>query len=198
MKTNLEELTWIARVVLARDEKAFERIVDKYQQTVRRFFWVQSGGDAALSDDLAQETFIKVWQHLSGFKQAAAFSTWLYSVAYRVWLDHCRGEKDNISLDDEQCSLQIEISPFVSPPEHADVAVEASDCREQIQQALARLSEHERVCITLFYLEELSIRDISRITHMNESLIKVCLHRGRQHLRLLLAHPFSPFNPAEK
>lgn len=60
MLNNLEEKTWIARCKLLGDEKAFARLVDRYKDRVERFFLMQTGGRQDLSDDLAQETFIRV------------------------------------------------------------------------------------------------------------------------------------------
>jgi len=58
---NAEDLRWIAQITLSRDERAFEKLVHKYQSPIRRFFLNLTMGDAFLSDDLAQETFIKAF-----------------------------------------------------------------------------------------------------------------------------------------
>lgn len=190
MKTTFEELTWIAQVVLRKDERAFKRLVDRHQQNIRRFFLMQSCGDAALSDDLAQETFIRAWQHLSGFRQAAAFSTWLYRIAYHIWLDHCKKQQE-VSRRDlwrEDENLHHEMSEIKSD-ENAEEQIIKREKEVWLRQGIAQLNENERSCITLFYLEELSIRDICRITEMSESHVKVSLYRGRIHLKEILNTP---------
>lgn len=187
MKTTFEELTWIAQVVFRKDERAFKRLVDRHQQNIRRFFLMQSCGDTALSDDLAQETFIRAWQHLSEFKKAAAFSTWLYRIAYHIWLDHCKKQREisHCDLWREDENLQQQTSE-IRREENAEEQIIKREKEVWLRQGIAQLNENERCCITLFYLEELSIRDICRITEMSESHVKVSLYRGRIHLKEIL------------
>ena len=65
----------------------------KYQSPIRGFFLRQTLG-MQLSDDLAQDTFVKAYTHLSGFRGTASFSTWLYRIAYNVWYDYTRSHKE--------------------------------------------------------------------------------------------------------
>lgn len=186
MISNLEDMAWISRIVLWGDEKAFEKIVRKYQQRVRRFFLIQSG-DADLSDDLAQETFIRVWLKLNDFRKMAAFSTWLYSIANHLWIDHCK--KIGTARYSE---IPLQGVTADSPPatdavtEDISIVMERREEAYRIRQSIARLSTMERSCITLFYLEEFSIREISRITGQSETAVKTALSRGRGHLKELL------------
>ena len=80
---SLTDLTLIAQVSVDSSGRAFERLVRKYQSPVRRFFLNQTAGDTMLSDDLAQETFIKVYVNISSFRQLSSFKTWLFKVADR-------------------------------------------------------------------------------------------------------------------
>ena len=72
-----EEIFLISRVVLLNDERAFGRLMKRYLRPVRRYFLIQTGGDEALSDDLTQETFIRVWRGLDSYKRLSAFGTWV-------------------------------------------------------------------------------------------------------------------------
>ena len=96
-----EDMMWVARCVLLDDRKAFASLVDKYQSRVKRFFLNLTGGDESLSDDLAQETFIKVYYHLRSYKGLSSFSTWLFRVAYNLYYDEWRKRGDRYieSLD---------------------------------------------------------------------------------------------------
>lgn len=72
------------------DRQAFGRLVMRHQSTVRRFFRNHTLGDVQLSDDLAQDTFVKAYLHIGDFKGTAAFSTWLLRIAYNVFYDYIR------------------------------------------------------------------------------------------------------------
>ena len=73
-----------ARVALLGDRRAFDRLVCRHQSRLRRFFMAQTLGDAQLSDDLAQDTFVKAYLGLAGFRGLSSFSTWLFRIACRV------------------------------------------------------------------------------------------------------------------
>ena len=83
----LNDLSLIAQVVVFHNNKAFDQLVRKYQSAVRRFFLNQTCGDSELSDDLAQETFIRATTNLASFRTLSSFSTWLYRIAYNQYYD---------------------------------------------------------------------------------------------------------------
>lgn len=93
------DISLVARVAAFDDKRAFDAIVRKYQESVRRFFMTQTLGDEALSDDLAQETFIKAYTHIGHFRGLSGFSTWLYRIAYRVLLDDVRARRHTEDID---------------------------------------------------------------------------------------------------
>ena len=80
------DISLVAQVVVFQNTKAFDRLVKKYQSSVRRFFLHQTCGDSELSDDLAQDTFIKAYTNIASFKNLSNFSTWLYRIAYNGFL----------------------------------------------------------------------------------------------------------------
>ena len=82
MLSKFDEMKLIARCALGDDRRAFGTLVEAYQTEIRRFFLNITFGDAALSDDLAQETFIKAYTSIRSFKGLSKFSTWLYRIAY--------------------------------------------------------------------------------------------------------------------
>ena len=87
---NSEDILWVTRVLLWNDERAFRRLMEKYLPQVRRYFLVQTMGNQATSDDLTQETFIKAWQGIGGFRGLSSFSTWLYRIAFNTFMNHTR------------------------------------------------------------------------------------------------------------
>ena len=82
--SQLNDISLVAQVVVFHNTRAFDQLVKKYQSPVRRFFLNLTCGDNELSDDLAQDTFIKAYTNLASFKNLSNFSTWLYRIAYNL------------------------------------------------------------------------------------------------------------------
>ena len=82
MLSKVEELKLISQIVLSDDRRAFARLVDAYQPILHNFFLNLTGGNEALCDDLAQETFIKAYTNIRQFRGLSHFKTWLFRIAY--------------------------------------------------------------------------------------------------------------------
>lgn len=170
----LNDISLVAQVVVFKNTRAFDQLVQKYQSPIRRFFLNQTCGDGELSDDLAQDTFIKAYTSIASFKNLSSFSTWLYRIAYNVFYDYIRSRKETMDLDARE--------------------VDATNCAEQtnvgekmdIYQSLKMLKEVERTCITLFYMEDLSIDKIAGITGYPAGTVKSHLSRGKEKLATYL------------
>ncbi|MCF0159833.1 MAG: RNA polymerase sigma factor [Bacteroidaceae bacterium] len=160
-----DDLTLWTRIVMAHDDRAFEKLVQKYQSEVRRFFLHQTMGDEMLSDDLAQETFITVYTHISGFRNLSNFKTWLYRIAYNVFLMHIRSQKTTVGLEAVSIATQTD-----------------STIRMDIYRALQELSPPERTCVTLSVVDDLPIAKIVVITGMPEGTVKSHISRGKEKL----------------
>ena len=173
-----EEILLISRVVLLGDERAFGRLMKRYLRPVHRYFLIETGGDEALSDDLTQETFIRAWRGLDSYKRLSSFGTWLYRIAYTTYQNYLKGVKHHLSLDDEHVSPTLQTLTTETDYDAEEIAA--------LHRAIAQLNEGERTCITLHYIEEMSVKEIAAVTGMNEGAIKTALHRGRNHLRTLL------------
>lgn len=170
----ISDIALIARVTMFGDSRSFDRLVLKYQSQVRRFFVNLTHGDTDLSDDLSQETFIKAYLNLKSFKATASFSTWLLRIGYNVFYDYIRSLKPEADLE--------EASMVISSSAPAQDTASSLD----LESALAQLSQNERVCITLFYMEEQKIKDIAQITGLKEGTIKSHLSRGKEKLSVYL------------
>lgn len=172
--SRLSDLALVARVATLHDTRAFDQLVRRYQSPVRRFFLHQTCGDAALSDDLAQDTFLKAYTALASFHGLANFSTWLYRIAYNVFYDYLRSRHETDTLD----TVRVDAQASTQQP---DIGREMD-----IYSALATLKEAERTCITLFYQDDLSIDRIADITGMPAGTVKSHLARGKQKLATYL------------
>ena len=167
----LGDIALVTQVAVFQNKKAFDQLVRKYQSPVRRFFLNQTLGDEMLSDDLAQETFIKAYVNITKFKGMSSFSTWLMRIAYNVFYDYHRGLKvkgDRL----KEISSVADISPSTlhTPP---------STIKMDIYSALALLKPDERTCITLQLIDGYPIDQISKITGIPDNTVKSHLKRGK-------------------
>lgn len=166
------DLSLLTQATVFHNKRAFGQLVEKYQSPIRRFFLNQTGGDSQLSDDLAQDTFVKAYVNIGQFRGGSSFSTWLYRIAYNVFYDYTRTHK---------LTEQIDQAVALRQANSADTAL-----RLDLQQALSILSPAERSCITLQLMEGQPIDQISAITGMAEGTVKSHLSRGKQKLAMYL------------
>lgn len=166
------DLSLLTQATVFHNKRAFGQLVEKYQSPIRRFFLNQTGGDSQLSDDLAQDTFVKAYVNIGQFRGGSSFSTWLYRIAYNVFYDYTRTHK---------LTEQIDQAVALRQANSADTAL-----RLDVQQALSILSPAERSCITLQLMEGQPIDQISAITEMAEGTVKSHLSRGKQKLAMYL------------
>lgn len=168
--SQMNDIALVAQVVVFKNKRAYDTLVRKYQSSVRRFFLHQTLGNTSLSDDLSQETFIKAYTSLSTFKGMANFQTWLYRIAYNVFYDYIRTQKEVSELDPVQAD-NILNTGYTPAGEKMD-----------IYKGLAQLKENERTCIMLFYIEDQPIEKIAKITGFPVGTVKSHLSRGREKL----------------
>ena len=179
--SKVEELKLIARCTLGDDRRAFGTLVEAYQPEVRRFFLNLTLGDEALSDDLAQETFIKAYLNVRSFRGLARFSTWLYRIAYNefcTWQRKTQHEasamfNDDVTDDDDY---------FDADGSHSCSTADSVEARIDVWQCMKLLSEAERTVITLFYIQDYPLKKIVEITGMPEGTVKSYISRGKAKL----------------
>lgn len=169
----LSDISLVTQVAVLHNKKAFDQLVKKYQSPVRRFFLNQTLGDCQLSDDLAQDTFIKAYTHISGFQGVSSFSTWLYRIAYNVFYDYTRSHRQYDDID----------SSAVLKRGNSDAE---AGLKMDIYAALQLLKTDERTCVTLQLVDGLSIDKISDVTGMPSGTIKSHLSRGKEKLATYL------------
>ncbi len=166
----------IARVLTQDDRAAFGEIVQRHQSAVRRFLRHLSGGDAALADDLAQDTFLQAHRSLAHYRGDAVFSTWLLGIAHNLWRNAHRRQRD-VPLEAKHLEA---LDPAPSP-------APASDLKQDLAQALRVLAPDERTALHLSYQQGLSHREISTLLGWPLGTVKTHLNRSKEKLRPLLA-----------
>ena len=166
---DLEDISLVAQAAGGRSRKAFDKLVRKYQSPLRLFFLSQTMGDKQLSDDLAQDTFIKAYLNLDKFRGESSFSTWLYRIGYNVYCDYVRHNRLTDDID------SVNLRPTL-------VASQSTGLTLDMQNALLVLNDKERICITMQLVEGLATEHIAEITGMSSGTVRSCLSRGKQKL----------------
>ncbi|HET7536935.1 MAG TPA: RNA polymerase sigma factor, partial [Candidatus Didemnitutus sp.] len=123
----------IARVLFQEDQAAFGELVRRHQSAVRHFLRHLTKGDAALADDLAQETFVQAYRNLSRFENRATFATWLLGIAHNHWRN-ARRRARTVPLDAEHLAA-LEPVPSIAA---------LSDLQQDLAQALGALDADEQ------------------------------------------------------
>jgi RNA polymerase sigma-70 factor (ECF subfamily) len=168
------DLSLLTQVTVFHNRRAFDKLVVKYQAPIRRFFLNQTGGDSQLSDDLAQDTFLKAYVNIRSFRGMASFQTWLMRIAYNVFYDHVRRESAKGGSTADVVSVE---SQAVA---NSSLFILHSSFRIDLYAALALLKPDERTCITLQLIDGYDIAQIARITEMKEGTVKSHLSRGKE------------------
>ena len=148
----------------------FKKVFDENSKKVFHLCYGYTG-DKDSANDLMQETFIKVWQHLDGFRNQAQLSTWIYRIAVNTCLSYLRTAKRKAT--DELNDHIIE-----------NYSEEPSEKNEQVAllyKSISQLEENERLLITMV-LDEVPYPEIAEIAGISEGNLRVKIHRIKQKL----------------
>lgn len=159
------------------DRWAFSKLVRQHRQGVINVVY-RMCGDANIAEDAAQETFVRVWQHIDRYQPRAAFRSWLYKIALNTARNLLRREKPTADVDDY---VMIDRNPG---PEQS---VELTERAHIIQKAVLSLPEASRNVLVLREYEGLSYRDIADTLDIPTGTVMSRLSYARQLLRKSLA-----------
>ncbi len=169
----------VARVLAKDDRQAFATLVRRHQQPVRLLLRRLCGDDAALADDLAQDTFLQAWRKLSAYRAEAALGTWLYRIAYNRFLMYQR--RWHPTVVDPQRLLQEGGATFTTVT--MDTAESGLAMPHDVREALARLPEVERAAIVHCYYLQLSHAEAAAAMDCPVGTLKSHVFRARRKLR---------------
>jgi RNA polymerase sigma-70 factor (ECF subfamily) len=138
-------------------------------------------GDRALAEDLAQDTFVKAFRHLTAFDTTRRLSSWLFRIAHNTALDALRRSHGReVSIDAVSQDSEVRPESWAAPP--LPDPVERDALGRAIETALARLRPEFRAAIVLRYQEGLSFEEIGRIVGVPEVTARAHVHRARKEL----------------
>ena len=167
---------WLARARQG-DRHAFARLVRAHQSRVRLQLRRLTRGDAALADDLAQETFVQAWLHLNDFRGDARLATWLHRIALTRFLQHMRRPQ----LPGEWREPDADAA---DEPGHDPRPVEG--LVRDVERALQALSEIQRLAVVHCFHLDLSHAEAAQVLGLPLGTLKSHLDRAKSRLRELL------------
>jgi RNA polymerase sigma-70 factor (ECF subfamily) len=163
----------IVRKAITGDHEALSQLIDRYKDNAYNLA-ISIVKDRESAKDITQESFLKVLENISRFRNESKFSTWLYRIVYNESLKHILTiKKINLTNFEEIENDKYYEEAFSAEDDHQDA---------DLYKAIDRLETNERCVILLFYPGEKSISEINSITGLSKSNIKVILYRARRNL----------------
>jgi RNA polymerase sigma-70 factor (ECF subfamily) len=170
----------------AGDRRAFELLVRKYQykivQLVSRLV-----GDAD-APDVAQETFIKAWRALNGFRGQSAFYTWLYRIGINTAKNHlvARGRRPSNQDIDVEDAEQFGHTEQMSDVDTPEAVLLSEEIKQKVTETIAKLPPDLRQAITLRELEGLSYEEIAEVMNCPIGTVRSRIFRAREAIDVVL------------
>ena len=167
------------------DTAALDRLYQLYIDKVYRYIWYRVG-DQATAEDLAMDVFVRLVEHIGGFRippqqQVAAFSAWLFRIAGNLVNDHHRRR---VRTDRYVESKQNELSSAGTDAFDGEMRHMAT--QDQLRKALTQLNDSQRDVLYYRYVAELSSKQTASAMKKTESAIKALQHRALESLRRAL------------
>jgi len=179
---NRRDTELIARVLANDDRHAFGELVRQHQSAVRGFLRRLTGGQQALADDLAQETFLEAYRSLSRFHGESTFATWLHGIAYNRFRSSRRRQRETVEWTGETEPANATPGGETSTP----AASATVDLQQDLAVALARLSTDEQSAIHLCYVEGLTHEEAAGVLGCPLGTLKTHVLRAKDKLRAFL------------
>lgn len=173
---DVQEIKYRIERVKGGDREAFGPLVDAHKDMVYTLCLRMLGSEVD-AEEAAQDVFVKAFRSIESFQAKAKFSTWLYRIAYNHSISVIRKKVKLIDLVDD--------IPEGEPDEGEMNGLDSLSAEERsryLKMAIDSLAETDAVVVTLFYYDELSLEEISVITGLSNSNIRIKLHRSRKHM----------------
>ena len=181
----------VVRLAQMGRESAFRELVRRYERPVFSLVF-RMVRDRETAEDLAQDTFVKVLNHIDRYSPDFKFSSWLFKIANNVAIDWLRRRRlDTVSMDGSphaSTASEIEASALDLEADQ-ETALEELESRElgaAIEQAIAKLRPEYRACIMLRHVEDRSYEEIAATLDLPLGTVKTYIHRARHELRKAL------------
>jgi len=190
-----EQAMW--RVRMQDDETAFAQLVRRWEGPIQRLC-VRMTGDTHRGEDLAQETFVRVFAKRKDYQPSGRFSTWLWRIALNLCYDELRRRRrrEESSLDDAGGEIIAALEGFLAPEPAPDKSLVTREHGELVRCALQKLSEAHRTVLVLRHYENLKFREIAGVLDVPEGTVKSRMAEALTQLSGLL-RPILAADPAK-
>lgn len=180
MEQAQEELAVCQRIAQG-ERHLFAKLIDTYSGLVAGVIAAQGVGPAEV-EDLAQVVFINAYKGIAGFRGDSKLSSWLYRIALNV----ARGHLKRLAQRPAPASVEEQAESGQQPAD-LRAATPAQHTQDRaLTAALSQLTEPQRVCISLYYFEELSYEEIAAGTGYLLNTVRTHIRRGKLRLAELL------------
>lgn len=171
----LEDIEYI-RQVRSGNIGAFTVIVDRYKDMVFNVVF-RIISDRQHAEDVTQDVFIKVFQSLGKFKEHSKFSTWLYRITYNTAISATRKAKHK----------HMQLHDFHEDYEGQEFLEDSDELNKEdklrcVEKVLQQMTAESSLLVTLYYMEDQSIADVSEITGLSQANVKIRLYRIRKYM----------------
>lgn len=177
---NKTDTIYIHRI-LSGDTGAFSCLVEKYQNMVYTLAY-KILGNKEDAEDAAQEIFVKCYRALNRYNGQAAFATWLYKITYNHAIDILKKSNRKWHIIEWKNDLE----PGMIKPHSFDEKIDLKEIQLLLKEAIHRLPAYDQVIVTLYYYEDLPLKEIAEIIGIRENNVKIKLYRIRSKLLELL------------
>ena len=168
--------------ILAGDNTAFNCLVEKYQKGVHALVW-RKIGDFHYAEEITQDTFLRAYKNLPTLKDPNQFAGWLYVIANRLCIDWLRQQKTTMQSLEDTPVVEIDKASYAYHVSAQRQTETTEHHREIVKNLLAKLPESERTVVTLYYLGEMTTKEIGKFLGVSVDTIKSRLQRGRKRLQ---------------
>ena len=195
----------LIRKILLGDDAAFSILVEKYQESIHALAW-RKIRDFHYAEEIMQDTFLKAYNKLPTLKNPNQFAGWLHVIAKRLCIDWVRRQKLMMQSLEGTPPQEIDEFSYTQHLLEQRVTERTEYCRELVEKLLEKLPENERMVVTLYYLDEMSTKEIGEFMGVSVNTITSRLQRARKRLQTdqeildqeLFGHLLSSNNLKEK
>ncbi len=172
----------LIRRILSGNDEAFSVLVQKHQKSIHALAW-RKVGDFHIAEEITQDTFLSVYKNLAQLKNPNQFAGWIYVIADRLcskWLQKNKIVRQSLEATPIEEIEKLSYTRHLSEQRQTEIT---ENRHELVKKLLAKLPESERTVVTLFYLGEMTAKEIGKFLGVSVNTVKSRLHRGRERLQ---------------